>query len=567
MKSVPILAALALAGFSRTYGAPITFNKDVAPILFEHCAICHRPGQSGPFPLLTYEDARKRARLIADVTARRYMPPWLPEPGCGEFAGKRGLSEGDIGVLRQWSSEGALEGQASDLPPRPQWPDGWVLGKPDLVLELPKSYTLSGEGKDVYRNFVVPVPLERQRYVKGIELQPANPKIVHHAFIKVDSGRNCRKLDGQDGTPGFPGMGLPDGVEMPEGHFLVWQPGRLPAFETEDMAWSLSQQSDLILQMHLRPSGKAEALACRIGLYFTDTPPSKTCFKLVLVNMLIDIPAGEKNYAVEDEFVLPVDSQVLGILPHAHYLCKRMEGVATLPDGTKKWLLLIKNWDFNWQGDYRYSIPPALPRGTKLSMRFTYDNSTNNVQNPNNPPRPVRYGPQSSDEMAELWFQLLPVRPQETRLLAEAYEAKMREAVIQNDEYRLRLDPNNVQVHTELGFIRFLEGKPDAGIEHLHKAIALDPKSDTPHYKLGLILRYQKRVAEAKAEFDLALKLNPRNYDAHGNLGVIFAEEGKLELAEQHLRAALAINPEDPITRELLGELMKAKGGESNHNQ
>lgn len=543
------------------YGTPITFNKDVAPILFEHCAICHRPGQSGPFPLLTYEDARKRARLIADVTSRRYMPPWLPEPGCGEFAGKRGLSEGEIGVLRQWSSEGALEGQASDLPPRPQWPDGWLLGKPDLVLELPKSYTLSGEGKDVYRNFVVPVPLERQRYVKGIELQPANPKIVHHAFIKVDSDRKCRKMDGQDGTPGFPGMALPEGVEMPEGHFLGWQPGKLPAFEPEDMAWSLSPQSDLILQMHLRPSGKAEALACRLGLYFTDTPPSKTCFKLTLFNMLIDIPAGEKNYAVEDEFVLPVDSQVLGILPHAHYLCKRMEGVATLPDGTKQCLLLIKNWDFNWQGDYRYSVPPTLPRGTKLSMRFTYDNSTNNVQNPNNPPRPVRYGPQSSDEMAELWFQLLPVRRQETKLLAKAYEAKMLEAEIQYDEYLLRLDPNNAQVHTKLGFIRFLEGKTDVGIEHLHKAIALDPKNDTPHYKLGLIWRYQKRVAEAKAEFDLALKLNPRNYDAHGNLGVIFAEEGKFELAEQHLRAALAINPEDPITRELLDELMKAKGG------
>jgi tetratricopeptide (TPR) repeat protein len=237
-----------------------------------------------------------------------------------------------------------------------------------------------------------------------------------------------------------------------------------------------------------------------------------------------------------------------------------MEGVATLPDGTKKWLLLINNWDFNWQGDYRYSIPPTLPRGTKLSMRFTYDNSTNNVQNPNDPPRPVRYGPQSSDEMAELWVQLLPVRRQETRLLEEAYAAKMREAAIQCDEFLLRLDPNNVEVHTKLGFIRFLEGKPDVGIEHLHKAIALDPKSDTPHYKLGLILKYQKRVAEAKAEFDLALKLNPRNYDAHGNLGVIFAEEGKLELAEQHLRAALAINPDDPIARDLLGELMKAKG-------
>ena len=414
----------------------ITFSKDIAPILFEHCAVCHRPGQSGPFPLLTYENAKKRASQIVRVTASRYMPPWLPVPGCGDFVGERRLNQTEIGLLHQWADEGAVEGQASDLPPAPQWSEGWTLGKPDLVLELTNTYTLPAAGKDVYRNFILPVPLDGKRYVRGIEFQPTNPKIVHHAFINVDSSRKCRKLDGQDGSLGFSGMILPEGVGIPEGHFLGWQPGRLPAFEPDDLAWTLSEKSDLILQMHLRPSGKPEVLGCRVGLYFTDTSPAKNCFRLGLANIMIDIPAGEQSYTVNDEFELPADSQVLAVLPHAHYLCKRMEGRAILPNGTQKWLLLITNWDFNWQGDYRYAAPITLPKGTRLVMHYTYDNSTNNFQNPNFPPKRVTYGPQSSDEMAELWFQLLPLKPGGLKLLADACNTKSRADFIKYYEHQ-----------------------------------------------------------------------------------------------------------------------------------
>jgi hypothetical protein len=537
----------------------LTFNKDIAPIVFEHCAVCHRPGQAGPFPLLTYENVKKRAEQIVRVTESRYMPPWLPEPGYGDFVGERRLSNNDLGLLRQWASEGAAEGQASDLPPAPNWSGDWILGKPDLVLELTNSYTLAAGGKDVYRNFVLPVPIDQTRYVRGFEFQPTNPKIVHHNFILLDAGRESRKLDGRDGAPGFPGMSLPEGVDVPEGHFLGWQPGRLPRFDPDDMAWILPEKSDLVLQMHLRPSGKPEPVGCRVGLYFTDRPPTRNCFRLGLVSMMMDIPPGEQNYTVEDEFELPVDSQVIGILPHAHYLCKRMEGFAILPDGTKKWLLLIKNWDFNWQGNYQYAAPITLPKGAKLTMRYTYDNSTNNLQNPNNPPKRVQYGPQSSDEMAELWFQLLPASPEGMKLLVDADAAKSRVDLIKYYEYQLQVDPNNADVHTKLGFIRFLQGDANEGIRHLRQAIALAPQNDTAHYKLGLIYRYQKRSADAKAEFEMAIRLNPGNYDAHGNLGIIYAEEGNLTLAEQHLRSALNINPNDPVARDLLTELLNAK--------
>jgi tetratricopeptide (TPR) repeat protein len=311
--------------------------------------------------------------------------------------------------------------------------------------------------------------------------------------------------------------------------------------------------------MHLRPSGKPETLKVRLGLYLTDTPPTKSCFRLGLSSLMIDIPPGEQSYTVEDQFELPEDSQVLGVLPHAHYLCKRMEGFAILPDGTQKWLVLIKNWDFNWQGVYHYDKPMMLPKGTRLAMRFTYDNSTNNIQNPNTPPRRVRYGPQSSDEMGELWFQLLPLKPEGVGLLADAQAAKSRADVINYYEFVLQHDPNDVQAHTKLGFIRFLQGNSDEGIAHLRKAIALDPQADMPHYKLGLVFRNQNRFAEAKAEFEAALKLNPRNCDAHANVGVIYAAEGNLQLAEEHLRAAVNINPNDPNARALLSELLKAK--------
>jgi tetratricopeptide (TPR) repeat protein/mono/diheme cytochrome c family protein len=539
--------------------ATVTFSRDIAPIIFGHCTACHRPGQSGPFSLLDYRDVQKRAKQIVELTQRRSMPPWLPEPGYGEFANERRLSDRELELIRQWVADGTQEGKASELPPQPAFPEGWALGKPDLVIEMPVSYQLPGDGKDVYRNFVIPVPLATNRYVKAVEFKPGNPKIVHHAFVKVDPLRRCRALNGKDGQPGFGGMGLPDGVQMPEGHFLAWQPGKLAALEPEELAWRLGANSDVILQTHLRPSGKPELLRASVGLYFSDRTPTNTCTKLALLSLQIDIPAGDTNYVVEDSLTLPAGVQLLAILPHAHYLCRRMEAFATLPDGSRKWLLLIRNWDFNWQGDYRYRSPVLLPRGTKVSMRYTYDNSSENVANPNQPPRRVRYGGQSTDEMAELWLQLLPLERGDSKLLAEAYAEKQRSAFTGYNEFLVRTDPKNVEAQTELGFIRFLEGKNKEAIERLTTAISLAPTNDKPHYKLGVVLRQEGRLAEAQAELETALKLNPSNNDAHGNLGVIFAEQGKLQLAEDQLRSALRINPDDPVARSLLAELLQAE--------
>src|SRR5439155_3986958 len=188
----------------------LSFNKDVAPILFENCAACHRPGRSGPFSLLTYADARKHAKQMAEVTQRRYMPPWLPEPGYGEFTGERRLGPDQIGVLQQWAAEGAPEGLLADLPPMPQWTEGWQLGVPDLIVHTPEAHTLPADGKDVYRNFVIPIPVATRRYVKAVEFLPGNWKVVHHAFINVDETGMSRRLAQEESPPGFDGMALPD---------------------------------------------------------------------------------------------------------------------------------------------------------------------------------------------------------------------------------------------------------------------------------------------------------------------------------------------------------------------
>jgi len=537
----------------------LTFNKDIAPIIFQNCSACHRPGQSAPFNLLGYEEVTKHRKEIAEVTARRYMPPWLPEPGHGDFAAARLLSTGQLGMIQQWVAEGGVEGNPADLPPLPKWRDDWQLGEPDLVVTMAASYTLPAEGKDVYRNFVIPVPLTARRYVKAVEFRPGNAKIVHHAFLKVDRTRQSRRLDGRDGAPGFPGMNVPDGVEMPEGHFLSWQPGKSPSSEPEGLSWTLETNSDLVLQLHLRPSGKPEGIQSKVALYFTETRPTNTCSRIALTSLTIDIPPGLADYRVQDDFVLPVDVQALAVLPHAHYLGKEMQGYATLPDGTTKWLILIKNWDFNWQGDYRYASPVSLPKGTKLSMRFTYDNSTDNIRNPNHPPKRVTYGPQTTDEMAELWFQLLPRNRADREVLAQALSTKMQKVFLDYDEVLLRADPTNVKAHIQLAVALLGQGKAEEAQQHLRAAAALEPQNDQPHYYLGLAFRQQHKLAEARAEFESALRLNPDNFKAHGNLGLIFAEQGILDQAESHLRGALRINPDDTLAQDSLNELLKAK--------
>ena len=448
----------------------------------------------------------------------------------------------------------------------PKWNEGWQLGDPDLVVTMPQRYSLPAEGKDVYRNFVVPVPLAARRYVKAVEFRPGNPKIVHHAFIRLDRTRESRQRDARDPEPGFSGIHAPPTAQPPPGHFLSWQPGKRVSREPDGLPWLLETNTDLVLQLHLKPTGKPEEIQSSVGFYFTNHPPTNTPIKIWLVSYDIDIPAGEADYVLKDSYTLPVDVQVLAVLPHTHYLGKECQGYATLPDGTRQWLLRIRQWDFNWQGDYRYDKPVFLPKGTSVTMEYTYDNSTNNVRNPNQPPQRVRYGPRSSDEMGELWFQVIARNSNDlARISRDCNDRLIRDEIAYN-EFLLRVDPRDAAAHTELGRLKLIRGQSSDATGHFQTALEIKPSADQPHYYLGLLFRQQRKLAEARVEFETALRLNPDNFKAHGNLGVICAEQGEAALAETHFRSALRINPDDSLAQGCLNELLKAKANRKTRN-
>jgi hypothetical protein len=534
-----------------------TFARDIAPIIYQNCSVCHRAGQSGPFALLGYSDVRKHAHLIADVVAARFMPPWQPEAGFGEFVGERRLNIEQIGRIQQWLAEGSPEGNPADLPSPPALTEGWQLGQPDLILTNSGIYNLPAVGRDVYRNFVLTLPMPQTRYVRAMEFHAKN-RAVHHASIRIDKTPESRLRDAKEPGPGFSGMDMPPTAETPEGHFLSWQPGRGPYLSGEGTSWTLPVGADLVVQLHLKPSGKVERIQPELGLYFTDQPPTKQLYKLVLGSKRIDIPAGERAYLVEDSFRLPVDVRVTGLNPHAHYLGKDLQGFAMLPDGSRKWLIWIRHWSFFWQGDYRLKSPMALPAGTVLTMRYTYDNSADNPENPSNPPKRVRYGTQTTDEMAELWVQVTGT-PSALATLANTYASRVFQDIMAASESRLLIDANDAEAHTRLGSIQLASGDLAQALGHLCAATNADPSLDEPHYYLGLFFRQQNQLTAARKEFQKAVELNPDSYKAHGNLGFIAEQQGHWAEAEKHFRRVLEIYPLEPLSTAALEELMQAR--------
>ena len=277
--------------------------------------------------MLTYEEVKKHGHQIADVTHSRFMPPWLPEPQVLKFAEDRRLSDEQIALIQRWVSQGMTQGIASDLPPQPIFQSGWQLGKPDLIISAAKPFNLPATGVDTYWNFVFPVPIDGTRWVKAIEIRPGDKRLVHHANLIVDRLELSRKSEKTPGE-GFPGMEIRIESELfdPDSHFLFWKPGTVPYVEPDSMALRLDKGTDLVLNTHLQPSGKAERIQPSIGIYFTDKPATEHPMLLQLeCDSQLDIPPGEKSFVVNDDFTLPVDVDLLAIYPHAHYLGRELE--------------------------------------------------------------------------------------------------------------------------------------------------------------------------------------------------------------------------------------------------
>jgi Flp pilus assembly protein TadD len=286
-------------------------------------------------------------------------------------------------------------------------------------------------------------------------------------------------------------------------------------------------------------------------------------FRVNLNPLLIDIPAGSSNYVVEDNYRLPVDVDVLAVNPHAHYLAKRMEGWANLPDGSRKDLLLIKDWDFNWQGDYRYKSPVTIPKGTTLAMRFTYDNSSANIRNPSSPPKRVKYGLQTTDEMAELWFQVLAHNADDRNTLAQDFYVHLAYSALSYNEQASKDNPKDAEAHTRAGrALVFFNRFPEA-MQHFQAAVNANPKYDRGWYELGYINLRLNKLPEAQQAFEQVVKLNPDDFEAQGSLGYIAMQKGDLNNAETHFKTALEINPADEIARDNLAKIQQAKAASS----
>jgi Tfp pilus assembly protein PilF len=586
----------------------VTFTRDIAPIIFRSCAPCHRPGESAPFSLLSYTDAKSHAHQIAAVTERRIMPPWLPAPDDPKFADDLRLSAGEIALIQAWAEQGAPEGDPSAVPPKPQFVEGWQLGKPDVIVRATQAFALPPGGSDTYWNFVFRAPVDRTRWLKAIEIRPGDKRLVHHANVLVDRGQTARLQERQQGS-GFGGMELIIESEVfdPDSHFLFWKPGSAPYVEPDGMAIRLDKNTDLILNTHLQPSGKPEVLQPSLGLYFTDKPATLHPILLQMENdRQLDIPPGETNFLVTDDFTLPVDVELLAIYPHAHYLGKDLQGIATLPDGTKRTLIHIARWDLNWQAVYRYATPMPLPKGTTISMRFTYDNSAENIRNPNHPPQRVVAGNRASDEMAHLWLQVLPKGPAnlssgqarsaiQENGIPESGTAVDPRALIQEAmaRHNLEKNPNDFEAHynlaallqgrgelaestahfaqavrirpedatanNALGAALLAAGRPDQSIPYLSAALTARPNYFDAHYNLGNALASQGDFSGALVHFRAAVSLNPEDANAEANLGSAFAETGNLKEARLHYERALKLNPNHQLARENLQQLEQDK--------
>jgi len=318
-------------------------------------------------------------------------------PDYGEFKDANYLSDAEIATLKNWANAKAPEGNPADLPPAPHFAEGWQLGPPDLVLKMPEPFQIPPEGEDIYQCFVLPLNLPAGASVSAVEIHPDNRKVLHHSLLYLNTDGSARERDKESPEPGYTCFGGP-GVPS-AGGLGGWVPGTTPRLLPPGVAMGVPPGADLIMQNHYHPSGKPETDQSELGIYFAKGPIEKTVFTFPMRHRDLSIPAADDHYQVTSTFVTPIDLEVIGIAPHMHLLGRQMKVAATLPNGQIKPMVWIKDWDFNWQGMYQYQAPLCLPKGTKIELQATFDNSSGNPKNPHSPPQTVHWGENTTDEM------------------------------------------------------------------------------------------------------------------------------------------------------------------------
>ena len=423
--------------------AGVTYAEHVAPILRQHCENCHRPGGIGPFALQTFDQAVQWSDDIREFTASRQMPPWLPAEGAGDFHNRRAMSELEIEVIDKWVRSGSAEGDKSRLPPPFQFSDDWAFGMPDVIVQPEAIYDVPADGKDVYRCFVLPTDFDTDQFVQGIEVRPGNSRVVHHVIVFLDITNRSTQLDERDPKPGYSTSAGYPGF-LPSGGLGGWAPGNLPRRLPDGVAKVLPSKARIVIQVHYHPSGKVEQDQTQIGIYFSKVPVTRVVRVIPVMPFGgplsgMKLSAGDDNAEVRCSMTLPSDVMALNVTPHMHLLGKDMELTASLPDGTAVPLIRLPRWDFNWQESYQYREPIRLPKETRLNLVAHYDNSEKNSANPHRPPRTVRWGENTADEMCIAFLEVVPVEdakspedlkaPTPGELLREALLGRLKDQV------------------------------------------------------------------------------------------------------------------------------------------
>ncbi len=374
--------SLLTAGSAAAAPAAPTFAKDVAPILYKHCAECHRAGEFAPMPLVRYEDVRPWAKSVKERVVAREMPPWSADPRHGTFRNDPRLSEQEIATITKWVDGGAPKGDLNQLPALPKFAEGWTIGEPDVVFTMQEEFKVPAEGTVPYLYYKIPTNLTEDKWVQAYEIRPGNRAVVHHVIASAQpSGGSAQdeRTAGRIGlggvTPNKPGVVLPTGV-----------------------ARRLRAGSEIIFQMHYTTNGMETTDRTSIGLIFAKEPPVKMSRGNNILNAGFLIPAGAPNHEVRGTRVFNEDTTLMDMTPHMHMRGKDMTYTAHYPDGKSEILLSVPKWDFNWQITYHLAEPKLLPKGTKLEVVAHFDNSRGNLFNPD-PSKDVRWGDQTWEEM------------------------------------------------------------------------------------------------------------------------------------------------------------------------
>jgi hypothetical protein len=395
------VSAMAVLGTAAT--PAVTFHKDVQPILQNRCQACHRPGEVAPMSLLTYEQTRPWAKSIRQAVLTKKMPPWFADPHYGKFSNDRSLTQPDIDTLVAWVDAGAPEGNPQDAPAPRKWVDGWAAGEPNLIVEAPVAFNVPAKGDVPYQWVIVPTNLKEDKWVVSAEVRPGDRSVIHHIVVSIREPGNQWMADKKPGEYFGGTLAIERGAKLagsPEtigSYFAQYEPGSVVVPANPHFATLLKAGSDIVFQIHYTPTGKATTDQTKIGFIFSDTPPDMKYVSVVPMNPTFAIPPGAQNYKIEASATLNFDGDLVSLYPHAHLRGKAWEFRAIYPTGEEE-TLLKSTYDFNWQLTYFLDKPKPMPKGTKIIVAAWYDNSANNLSNPD-PTKEVRWGEQSAQEM------------------------------------------------------------------------------------------------------------------------------------------------------------------------